>query len=418
MPGTDEPAAVTEAPESSTSGSRRLALARERAQDRLKRQRDIFRPLGWAVIAIVTISNIGAHPAPGMRGTGLGITIALSIFVITFVLAISDRFTEGSEVVQAVDIAVMGAAGVALAALQPQGATGLAGSAAVWVAVVRLPFPWGVALGAALTVALAIAIAAAGGSASAVLAATLACAFLALAALFMKRARESQNQTELLLAQLEDAREEQTRAAAIAERSRIASELHDVLAHSLSGAAIQLQSARVLAEREHAGPQMRMAIDRASELVKDGLTNAKQAVGALRGDELPGVEQLPTLIDRVRGDLHVPLTLLIEGDARQLPAEASLALYRGAQEALTNVARYAHGASSVVVLRYDDDHTSLSVENGCPAGAAPLRGEEALGHVGGGRGLAGLRERLQRVGGSMSAGPKDGGWRVDMEVPA
>ena len=66
---------------------------------------------------------------------------------------------------------------------------------------------------------------------------------------FLKQSRESQDRTEILLAQLEDARDEQARAAAIAERGRIASELHDVLAHSLSGAAIQLQGARKLAER-------------------------------------------------------------------------------------------------------------------------------------------------------------------------
>jgi hypothetical protein len=70
MPGTDEPTAVTEAAESSTSGSRRLAVARGRAQERLKRQRDVFRPLGWAVIALVTISTVGGQPAPAMRSTG------------------------------------------------------------------------------------------------------------------------------------------------------------------------------------------------------------------------------------------------------------------------------------------------------------------------------------------------------------
>ena len=87
--------------------------------------------------------------------------------------------------------------------------------------------------------------------------------------------------TELLLAQLEDAREEQTRAAAIAERSRIASELHDVLAHSLSGAAIQLQGARKLAEREQRERRRcAAAIDRAGELVKDGL--AERAAGGRR----------------------------------------------------------------------------------------------------------------------------------------
>ncbi len=117
----------------------------------------------------------------------------------------------------------------------------------------------------------------------------------------------------MLLAQLEDAREEQTRAAAIAERGRIASELHDVLAHSLSGAAIQLQGARLLAEREQATRQIREAIDRAGELVKDGLADARQAVGALRGERLPGVNELGALIDGFSTDMALEVTLRVEG---------------------------------------------------------------------------------------------------------
>jgi signal transduction histidine kinase len=244
----------------------------------------------------------------------------------------------------------MGAAGVALAALQPRSASEIGAAAAVWMALARLPVASGAAIGASVTVGLGVAAALSGASSAAVLAATLLCALLGLMAYFSKQARESQDQTEVLLAQLADAREEQMRAAAIAERGRIASELHDVLAHSLSGAAIQLQGARMLADREQAPPPMRGAIDRASELVKDGLANARQAVGALRGEELPGVAQL---IESFRDDLQVELTLRVEGSARPLPADASLALYRGAQEALTNVARYAPGATTSVVLRYD-----------------------------------------------------------------
>ena len=124
---------------------------------------------------------------------------------------------------------------------------------------------------------------------------------LGIVAQFLKQSRESQDQTEMLLAQLEDARDEQARAAAIAERGRIAGELHDVLAHSLSGAAIQLQGARKLADREHASPPLSDAIDRASELVKAGLANARQAVGALRGDPLPTLAQLPALDRQLQG---------------------------------------------------------------------------------------------------------------------
>jgi signal transduction histidine kinase len=230
----------------------------------------------------------------------------------------------------------------------------------------------------------------------------------------MKQGRESQERTEILLAQLEDARDEQARAAAIAERGRIAGELHDVLAHSLSGAAIQLQGARMLADREQVPPQMQAAIERASGLVRDGLANARQAVSALRGDELPGVTRLGALLHSYRRDLNVDAALSIEGEVRALPADASLALYRGAQEALTNVARYAAGAATTVVLRYDDERTVLSVTNGVrPAGmsSAPTRG------LGGGHGLETMRERIERAGGTVAAGPHGEGWRVELEVP-
>jgi signal transduction histidine kinase len=275
----------------------------------------------------------------------------------------------------------------------------------------------GIALGGAVTVAVDVAAAVSGSSSAAVLAATLLCALLGLIAHFMKQARDSQDRTEVLLAQLEDARDEQTRAAAVAERGRIASELHDVLAHSLSGAAIQLQGARMLAEREQAGPQMRATIDRASGLVKDGLANARQAVGALRGEELPGVPQLDSLIESFRNDMNVDVMLTIEGDVRTLPADASLALYRGAQEALTNIARYAPGASTSVVLRYGSDRTTLCVEDRLRAHAPAEPTGGGLSGVGGGRGLTGMRERLERAGRSMHAGPTDEGWRVELDVP-
>jgi len=212
------------------------------------------------------------------------------------------------------------------------------------------------------------------------------------------------------LAQLEDARDEQARAAAIAERGRIARELHDVLAHSLSGAAIQLQVARKLAEREHAQPPLSESIERASELVKAGRANARQAVGALRGDALPTLAQLPALIDSYKADMDLDVTLRIEGDARELPADPGLALYRAVQEALTNVARYAPSACTTVTVRYEPDRTTMTVDNGASE-TPPRQG------MGGGHGLRGLRERIEQAGGTMSAGATSDGWRVEIEVP-
>ena len=416
MTVTEEPASVVGTPVAAGSESARVAGAQTRAALRLRGQRDTLRPLGLAVIAVVVLGTFNGDPQPALQGTGLGVTLALIVFAASLAAAISSWFIERGIGLQAAVITAMGAAGVALAALQPRGAAGLAVGAAVWIGVARLPLALAITLGAALTVALDVASGLAGSSSSAVLASTLLCALIGLIAYFLKQAREGQDRTEMLLAQLEDAREEQTRAAAIAERGRIASELHDVLAHSLSAAAIQLQGARLLAEREQTTTTMREAIDRAGELVKDGLADARQAVGALRGDRLPGVNELGALIDSFSADMALEITLRVEGSARALPADAGLALYRGAQEALTNVARYAPGASVTVVLSYEPDRTTLSVEDRVAATTPPAGA--GLADVGGGRGLAGMRERLERAGGSMQAGPTDAGWRVELQVPA
>jgi signal transduction histidine kinase len=398
---------------SATEETARELAARERAADRVRRQRASLRPLGWAMIVAVVASAAGAHPAPGLHDRGLGVTLALVVFAATVAVAIRPWFVTRETAVQAAVLGAMGASGVALVALQPRGATVLAGAAAVWMGVARLPVVAGVALAACVTGALDVAAGLAGSSAAAIVAATLLCALLGFVAYFLKQARASQDRTELLLAQLEDARERELESAAFAERGRIAGELHDVLAHALSGAAIQLQGVRLLVEREQASAQARAAVERASELVKEGLASARQAVGALRGEELPGVAQLESLVESFRTDLNVDVTLRIEGPVRQLPVDAGLALYRGAQEALTNVARYAPGAPADVLLRYEDGRTMLCVENRL---AARVGG--GLEGVGGGRGLAGMRERVERAGGSMRAGPTGSGWRVELEVPA
>jgi signal transduction histidine kinase len=391
--------------------SERVAEAHARAAERLNRQRRSLRPLGFAVILVVVLGSANSRPVPGLSGKELTVTIVLLVFIATLLISIRDRFPELRVGLQAAVIAAMGAGGVAIAGLQLKGATGIAAGVAVFMAVGRLPLRAGVALGGAVTVALGVVLAIAGSSSSAIAADALVTILLGVVAEFLKQSRESQTQTEILLAQLADARDEQTQAAAIAERGRIASELHDVLAHSLSGAAIQLQGARKLADRDRATAPLSEAIDRASELVKGGLFSARQAVGALRGEELPTLAQLPSLIDSYNADMNLEVTLRIEGEPRATAADRSLALYRGAQEALTNVARYAPGARTDVTLRYEQNRTRLSIENRA-SDVPPLAG------MGGGHGLDGLRERLEQSGGTLSAGPMGDGWRVEIEVPA
>jgi signal transduction histidine kinase len=374
-----------------------------------------MRPLGFVVIAAVLVGAINGHPALGAHGRGLGVAAAFLVFAVALVFAVRSSFPAFSISVQASVIGVMGAAGIALVACQPHGSAALAGSVAVWMAIARLPLRLGIALAGATTAGLALAEALSGGSAAVVLAGVLLCTLLGLVAYFLKLGRASQATTELLLAQLEDAREEQLQLAAVAERSRIAAELHDVLAHSLSGAAIQLQGARKLVERDGAGPEVVAAIERATELVRSGLVDAREAVSALRNDSAPGVADLEVLVDSFRRDTNADVRLIVEGKPYPLAADADLALYRASQEALTNIARYAPGAATAVTLCYGESSVLLIVEdrvNGVPAGPAGLDG------VGGGNGLASLRERLRRNGGDLRVGPTESGWRVEAEVPA
>lgn len=401
---------------SATNESIRKEQARRRAEAARLRQRGLLLPVGRALIVIVALTTASSKPGLGFHGTSAALTAVLVVYVLGVVVWMSDRFIGRGLAAQIALMLAIAAAGIAIEALQPHGASDLAAGAVVWMAVARLPLRVAIYVGVLVTVALGLTDALSGLSAGSILATTLLCALLGLTSHFVKQSRENQDRTELLLAELQDARDDLAQAAANEERSRIASELHDVLAHALSGAAIQLQGAKLLAERQAAEPQLRGAIERASELVREGLGDARRAVGALRGEGLPTVEQLEQLLESFRKDMNVDATLQIEGSKRPLPAEASLALYRGAQEALTNVARYAPSASTSVVLRYDTDRTVLSIEDRIATGAR--QSINGLGDVGGGRGLDGMRERVERAGGHMQAGPTDAGWRVELEVPA
>ena len=244
----------------------------------------------------------------------------------------------------------------------------------VWIAAVRLPPAPAAAAAGAITAALAVAVGLTTHSAAQAITATLVCLLLAVIGQFLRRGRQSQDRTELLLAQLQDAREGEAAAAALAERSRIAGELHDVLAHSLSGLAIQLQGARKLAAREQVSAGLRATIERSAELARAGLADAKQAVGALRGDRLPTVDQLGALVEGFRRDTRTQATVRIDGTPRPLPAEASLALFRGAQEALTNISRYAPGAATAVTVSYQPGRTLVTVEDHArPSATVPAR---------------------------------------------
>src|SRR5581483_2238468 len=420
------------APDGGEHASARVVEAQSRARERGDRQRQALRPLGAVFLAVVLTASVQSHPAPALHGAGLAVAAVLAVYAAAVAVAVSVGWARRGPAAQATVIAVIGGCGVALAAWQPHGPVEIAASLAVWIAAVRLPAVPAAAAAGAITAALALAVGLTEQPpAQSAVTAVLLCLLLAVTGQFIRRGRRSQDRTELLLAQLQDAREAEAAAAALAERGRIAGELHDVLAHSLSGLAIQLQGARKLASREVVSDGLRAAIERSAELTKAGLADARQAVGALRGEQLPALTQLGALVEDFRRDTGIDVTLRIDGTSRPLPAEAGLALYRGAQEALTNISRYAPGAITAVTVSYEADRTLVTIEDHIrSAGAEPEPAAEPepgaaspppsapLAGVGGGHGLTAMHERARRAGGAVRAGPTADGWLVELEVPA
>jgi signal transduction histidine kinase len=283
------------------------------------------------------------------------------------------------------------------------------------LAALALRLPRRTALGAGAVVLVALGAAMASTSTQPVTAAlgvALGAGFVFAAGSVAAISREARETAEALLAQEAATRAAREEAAALAERTRLAREMHDVLAHTLSGLAVQLEGARLLAETTGADPRLVEQVTRAQALARDGMGNARRVVSALRGDALPGPAALSQLINEVRAASALPVTLTVSGTAKPLVPEAGLAVYRAVQEALTNTCKYAgQGASATVALSWSDEEVQVEIVDraGSPApGSHP---------VSGGYGLAGLAERAALLGGHASAGPVDGGFRVHLSLP-
>ncbi|MFJ8781633.1 MULTISPECIES: histidine kinase [unclassified Streptomyces] len=228
---------------------------------------------------------------------------------------------------------------------------------------------------------------------------------LALAGYVLRLDAEARGNAQRLLNQERAARAAEAESAALAERARIAREIHDVLAHSLSAQLVHLEAARLLIEGGADRDQILERVVAARGMARDGLAETRQALSALRGDLTPLEEFLTQLVGTADG-----AETTVSGERRPLPAEASQAVRRVAQEALTNVRKHAPGAKIRVWLEYGEDRVMLVVRD---SGGSP--GE--LTATGGGYGLLGMRERAELLGGSLDAGPDDEGFVVTLKVP-
>ncbi|HEY2277946.1 MAG TPA: histidine kinase, partial [Streptosporangiaceae bacterium] len=197
-------------------------------------------------------------------------------------------------------------------------------------------------------------------------------------------------------------------AELVSERNRLGRELHDVLAHTLGALSIQLTALDTQVRTGVSRDELRTEIQRSHELVGEGLDEARQAVRALRDDRAPLDGQLQRLAQQHGARFEVA------GTPHPLRAEPSLALYRVAQEALTNAAKHAPGAPVTARLSFDDQAVTLTVHNDLPDPGRP----HPLGGSGGGYGLLGMKERVQQAGGTGEAGLTGDGWQVTASIPA
>ena len=202
--------------------------------------------------------------------------------------------------------------------------------------------------------------------------------------------------------------------AAMGERARIARDLHDVVAHHVSAIAVQAESARLTTEG--LPEEGRAHFEAIGQTARDALTEMRRLLGVLREDAnaeatrdpQPSLARLNELVETARA-AGSPVTLTLEGAVEPLPAGVDLCAYRILQEALTNVRRHAPGAAVEVTLEYGPEAVRLHVRDRGPGAASP----DPDGH-----GVLGMRERAIMVGGTLTAGPADGGgFAVEAELP-
>jgi len=218
---------------------------------------------------------------------------------------------------------------------------------------------------------------------------------------------------------------ERAAGAVMAERARMARELHDIAAHHLSGMVVQAGAAERLIGRDD--PAAREATAWIRSQGRETLDSLRLVVGALRdpgegpagdgppdsGAPVPGAAALDRLV-RTERELGADVELVREGDPYDLPPIADVTVYRVAREALSNARDHAPGAPVRILLRYGASRVALRVDNGPGRG----RGGGPQSDAPRGMGLIGMAERAQLVGAELEAGPlPGGGWRVVLDLP-
>ncbi|MEV4350065.1 histidine kinase [Actinoplanes sp. NPDC049596] len=224
----------------------------------------------------------------------------------------------------------------------------------------------------------------------------------------------------IYLRTLESSRQRAVDAVRAEQRAEFARDLHDFIAHHVTGIVVQAQGARFIAEQDP--KRVLLALEQIEEAGAETMASMRRMVGVLRDPSsspdaplapVAGLGELPVLLDQFNSAGGATARIHVDGDTGDLPVEVSTSAYRVVMEALTNVRQHAPAAQVADVwVRRTPDWLLVRVANdGVPARAATPRDRP-------GYGLVGLTERVRAVGGRITAGPGiDGGWVVDAAFP-
>jgi len=382
-----------------------------------------------AAAILVTVVGVATN-LPGQT-TGVIVTAAVALGVGTAGSAWVTLVGSDALVLDLAALMAVGFAGVVLAGLLPE----TPGFVLVYLALagiaMRAPPAPAIVLGLTVLAVLNLAYllsgreVTTGANVAGLVSQDIGAAFVFAVGAFTRSARIARDEAtaararaEDLLGQLQASQAAQAEAVALTERARLAREIHDILAHALSGLVLSLDAMELLGRQAGAGPatmdRMMEQVSRAQRIARDGLADTRRAISALRGDELPGPALLDRLVRDAAAATGVAATLSVTGPQRPLPPEVGLALYRTAQEALTNTAKYAgQGAHAELRLGYADEAVELVIEDGRRDDPSP----PVAGLTFGGYGLTGMRERAELLGGSLTAGPTEAGFCVRLWLP-
>jgi signal transduction histidine kinase len=229
----------------------------------------------------------------------------------------------------------------------------------------------------------------------------------------LRHRSEREHALEGRAARLEVERDTRAREAVADERTRIARELHDVVAHAISLIVLQARGGRRLIADDP--DETRRALDVIERAGEQALVEMRRLLGLLRHDEAeptlappPSLRRIDELVAGIRAS-GLAVEVVVEGDPVELPPGVDVSAYRIVQEALTNALKHAGPARAQVTVTYGADAVDLAILDDGPGGASAN---------GGGYGLAGMRERVAIYGGRLESGPRpEGGYALRVRLP-